>query len=311
MDLSPFTTAMVEEARKQGGASYYYSVVTIEPPRDGELICHIEETGLRPGNAAHDSYSVAKSVASMAAGILFDRGLLRMDDTLGRYLGDYLISGTDRRWGDLTIHQLLRHRTGAATGVDFDLTNAHEWSDPEWLHTLFAAPIRHVPESKFVYSDGNYYILGRIVERLCGMDLESFLQKEVFVPLGFHVNAWSRDINGHTVGGTGLYIRTRDLAKIAWLWQSEGMWGEHRVYSKAWSDCFLHYVKDSVADYGYGITRVAPTIWMAGGMYGQGLCFDTTTHRAVAYHCYDPSGHTRGLGEAFCTYCATTPQASL
>ncbi len=303
MTLSPFTTAMVEEAYRQGGDAYYYSIVTAEPPRDGETVCHLEEVHLRPGNAAHDSYSVAKSVSSIAAGILCDRGLLRMSETLRKYLGDYLVAGTDPRWGDLTIHQLLRHRTGAAVGVDFDLTNAHEWSDPEWLHSLFAAPIVHEPESEFVYSDGNYYILGRIVEMVAGMDLESFLQREVFVPLGFHVNAWSRDVNGHTVGGTGLYIRTRDLAKIAWLWLSEGFWGERRIYSQTWSDEFLHYITDPVANYGYGITRTSENIWMAGGMYGQGLCFDCQTRRAVAFHCYDPLGKTSGLGEAFEKFC--------
>ncbi len=299
MSLSAFTTAMVEEAERQGGGKYYYSVVTVEPPHEGESICHIEKVDLRPGNPAHDSYSVAKSVSSLAAGILCDRGLLRMTDTLGRHLGEYLIPGTDPKWGELTIHSLLRHRTGAREGVDFDLTNAHLWKDPEWLHTLFASPIIHDPESRFVYSDGNYYILGRVVEKLCGMDMEAFLQKEVFVPLGFHVNAWSCDVNGHTVGGTGLYIRTEDLAKLGWLWQARGLWGDRRIYSEAWSDRFLHFEKDAVADYGYGIGHIGPTAWGAGGMYGQGVCFDPTHHRVVAFHAFDPEGHTRGLAGAF------------
>ncbi len=303
MSHSEFTQAMVDEALRQGGDRYYYAVSTVEEPREGEEICHIETVYLRPGNAAHDSYSVAKSVTSMAAGILFDRGLLKMSDTVGRYLGEYLIPGTDSRWGELTVHGLLRHRTGAESGVDFDWTNAHLWPDPEWLHTLFTAPITHEPESKFIYSDGNYYILGRIVEKLCGMDVEALLQREVFVPLGFHVNAWSRDVHGHTVGGTGLYVRTEDLAKIAWLWQCRGLWGNRRVFSEAWASQFLDYEKDGVADYGYGITRTAPGIWMAGGMFGQGLCLDGVTHRAVAFHCYDPEGKTKGLGGAFARYC--------
>ena len=74
--------------------------------------------------------------------------------------------------------------------------------DPEWLRTLLAAPITQTPGEEFVYSDGNYYILGRIVEELLGEDMEKLLLREVFVPLGFHANAWSRDVNGHTVGET-------------------------------------------------------------------------------------------------------------
>ncbi len=303
MTYSAFTNAMVEEAVRQGGDQYYYSVATAELPQNGEEVCHIEVVHLRAGNPAHDSYSVAKSVSSMAAGILCDRGLLSMEDTLGQHLGGYLIPGTDPKWGELTVHQLLRHRTGAEYGVDFDMTNAHLWSDPEWLHTLFSAPIVHEPEAEFIYSDGNYYILGRIVEKLCGMDMEALLQREVFVPLGFHVNAWSRDVAGHTVGGTGLYIRTEDLVKIGWLWQARGMWGERRIFSESWAKTFLDYNTAVAGSYGYGIGELAPGIHGAGGMYGQGVCFDERTHRAVAFHCYDPEGKTRGLAGAFVKYC--------
>ncbi len=303
MNHSAFIVAMMDEVRRQDGEGYYYGVATAEDAAPGEDVCHIESAKFRPGNAAHDSYSVAKSVSSMAAGLLYDRGLLKMTDTIGQHLGEYLIEGTDRRWGDLTIHQLLRHRTGAAYGIDFDDTNAHLWADPEWLHTLFAAPIVSAPEERFVYSDGSYYILGRIVEKLVGEDVESLLQREVFVPLGFHVNAWSRDVNGHTVGGTGLYIRTEDLVKIGWLWLNEGMWGDRRIYSKEWSDIFLGYEADKVANYGYGITRVADGIYMAGGAYGQGVCMDIVTKHAVAWHCFDDAGKTSGLGGAFVRYC--------
>ena len=299
MKQSSFMAAMGDEVRRQGGEGIYYSVVTLEPPQAGDTLYHMEKQDFQPGNPGHDCYSVAKSVSSIAAGILYDRGLLRLTDTLGQHLGEYLTEGTDPRWGELTVHQLMRHRTGARNGVDFDLTNAHQWEDPEWLHTLFAIPIVGSPEERFVYSDGNYYVLGRIVEKLTGMDLERFLQKEVFVPLGFHVNAWSRDVGGHTVGGTGLYLRTEDMAKIGWLWANKGLWGERRIYSDAWSELFVNYEADAVAHYGYGVSRLADGVIAAGGMYGQGVCADLNLRRVVAYHCFDPEGKTAGLN-GFC-----------
>lgn len=299
MDHSQFMTAMRDEVRRQGGEHIYYSVVTMEAPDGGEGLYHMEKADFQPGNPAHDCYSVAKAVSSIAVGILYDRGLLKLTDTLGQYLSSYMIEGTDPKWGDLTLHQLMRHRTGARGGVDFDLTNAHSWRDPEWLHTLFAEPIVAVPEERFVYSDGNYYIVGRIVEEITGMDLESFLQKEVFVPLGFHVNAWSRDVNGHTVGGTGLYLRTEDMAKIGWLWANRGMWGDRRIYSEAWSDIFVNYQADAAANYGYGVSRLADGVIASGGMYGQGICADLNRRRAMAFHAFDPHGKTAGLN-GFC-----------
>ncbi|UKI12316.1 MAG: hypothetical protein L6V84_06160 [Oscillospiraceae bacterium] len=68
--------------------------------------------------------------------------------------------------------------------------------------------------------------------------MEKLLLREVFVPLGFHANAWSRDVNGHTVGGTGLYLRTEDMAKIGWLYLNRGAWGDRRIFSEAWADIF-------------------------------------------------------------------------
>lgn len=303
MSPSPFMTAMIDEVYRQGGEHTYYSVVTLEEPREGESLFHMEKQDFQPGNPGHDCYSVAKAITSIAAGILYDRGLLKPTDTLGQHLSSYIIEGTDPKWGELTVHRLMRHRTGAREGVDFDLTNAHLWEDPEWLHTLFATPIITPPEERFVYSDGNYYILGRLVEELTGMDLELFMQREVFIPLGFHVNAWSRDVNGHTVGGTGLYLRTEDLAKIGWLWLNRGMWGSRRIYSEAWSDMFVNYEADTVANYGYGICRLTDGIIGAGGMYGQGLCVDLQTRRTVAFHCFDPEGKVQGLNGAFLHYC--------
>lgn len=303
MNHTPFMNEMIREVERQNGQGIYYSAVTMEEPLAGDSLYHMEKVDFQPGNPAHDCYSTAKAISSIAVGILYDRGLLKPSDRLGEHLGEYLVRGTDPRWGELTVHQLMRHRTGAREGVDFDLTNAHLWEDPEWLHTLFASPIITPPEERFVYSDGNFYILGRIVEKLTGMDLELFMQKEVFVPLGFHVNAWSRDVNGHTVGGTGLYLRTEDMAKIGWLWANKGMWGDRRIYSEAWSEMFVNFEIDGVANYGYGIGRPMEDMIMAGGMYGQGLCADLRNHRVVAFHAFDPHGKTKGLNGAFIRFC--------
>ena len=299
MNRSPFMSAMCDEVRRQGGEHIYYSVVTMEPPREGEGLYHMEKQDFQPGNPGHDCYSTAKAITSIAVGILYDRGLLKLTDTLGQHLGGYFTESCDPKWKDITIHQIMRHRTGAKNGVDFDLTNAHLWEDPEWLHTLFAIPVVSEPEDRLVYSDGSYYIVGRVVEEITGMDLELFMQREVFVPLGCHVNAWSRDVNGHTVGGTGLYLRTEDLAKIGWLWANRGAWGERRIYSEEWSDIFVNFEIDSVANYGYGISRLAEGVIAGGGMYGQGVCADLNCRRVVAFHCFDPHGKTAGLN-GFC-----------
>lgn len=299
---SAFLDAAVSYVTSRREEPYYYTLVTMEDGDGAAKSPVVSRHTFRPCNPAHDCYSIAKSVSSIAAGILCDRGLLRTDDTLDRFLPEYMTGENEKKWGRLTVDQLMRHRTGAAYGIDFDLTCAFEWPDREWLHTLFAIPIVTEPESSFVYSDANYYILGRIVERLCGKDMESFLLENLFVPLGFHVCAWSRDPLGHTVGGTGLYLRTEDLAKIGWLWLNHGVYGEKRIYSEDWSAAFLTIKEDAVSGYGYGICRVGDGMYGAGGMYNQGLLIDTVSRRVLAWHCFDDGGKTKGMCDWFVSY---------
>ena len=87
MSNSAFMTAMCDEVRRQGGENIYYSVVTMEKPGEGEGLYHMEKVDFQPGNPGHDCYSTAKAITSIAVGILHDRGLLKLDDPLGKYPG--------------------------------------------------------------------------------------------------------------------------------------------------------------------------------------------------------------------------------
>ena len=287
--MKDYLSVLDAEINRQKMADRYYMTAQITNGTNGkngqpDICTH----SYHPGNPAHDSYSVAKSVTAIGFGILCDRGLCKPDDRIGDYLSAYLTDGTDPGWGDLTLENVLRHRTGAAYGTDLDLTNAHLFDDPEWLHTFFAAPLDHAPGREMTYSDGNYYIIGRIMEQLTGEDVEKFMLREVFVPLGFHVNAWSRDIAGHTVCGTGLYMRTSDMAKLAWLLLHHGKWGQKQLLSAEFVERMAPPA-DGFAAYGYGI-GVAGNGLGAGGMYGQGWYFNRELQVALAWHSFNTPG---------------------
>ena len=66
MNHSKFMTAMCDEVRRQGGEHIYYSVVTLEPPAEGEGLYHMEKVDFQPGNPGHDCYSTAKAITCTA-----------------------------------------------------------------------------------------------------------------------------------------------------------------------------------------------------------------------------------------------------
>ena len=50
--MTDFMKAMADEVAAQGGEGCYYTVVTLEPPQEGDTLYHMEKVDFRPGNPA-------------------------------------------------------------------------------------------------------------------------------------------------------------------------------------------------------------------------------------------------------------------
>ena len=48
--MTDFMKAMADEVAAQGGEGCYYTVVTLEPPQEGDTLYHMEKVDFRPGN---------------------------------------------------------------------------------------------------------------------------------------------------------------------------------------------------------------------------------------------------------------------
>ncbi|WP_422926224.1 exo-beta-N-acetylmuramidase NamZ domain-containing protein [Singulisphaera sp. PoT] len=109
--------------------------------------------------------------------ILVDQGRLHLDDTLAKLLPEFDNHGK----GAITLEQLLRHRTGLIADNpigDFKDGPAEAWKKIAELDLLSN------PGEKFLYSDVNFMILGKIVERVSGSPLDEFAAAHIFKPLG-------------------------------------------------------------------------------------------------------------------------------
>ncbi|HYY42583.1 MAG TPA: serine hydrolase domain-containing protein, partial [Pyrinomonadaceae bacterium] len=127
-----------------------------------------------------DCASLTKVVATATSiMILVERGQVRLNDALVRYLPEVKGAGRDA----ITIEQLLTHRTGFAP--DFDLSE--QWTGyDEAIKRLATERLRNPPGARFVYSDINYIALGEVVRRVSGLPLDEFARQHIFGPLGMH-----------------------------------------------------------------------------------------------------------------------------
>lgn len=84
-------------------------------------------------------------------------------------------------WGDVTVRELLDHRSGLSKARTSWFTG--QGSCHEYVPSLLtSAPNSH--RGTWVYSNGNYCLLGMLIEQRTGLPLDQALQQLVFDPIG-------------------------------------------------------------------------------------------------------------------------------
>lgn len=161
-------------------AEDHYGVANVETNRrvDAETIYHWA--------------SNTKPFTGIAIMQLRDRGLLKLDDPVTKYLPELRdVHNKFGSMGEITIRHLMTHSAGfrASTwpwdrGQDWEPFEPTEYSQ---LVAMFPfTEILFKPGSKFSYSNPGIIFLGRIIEKLTGDDYEVYIDKNIFKPLEMH-----------------------------------------------------------------------------------------------------------------------------
>jgi uncharacterized protein YbbC (DUF1343 family)/CubicO group peptidase (beta-lactamase class C family) len=123
-----------------------------------------------------DIASLTKIVAT-TSGImkLVEQGKVRINDPVTAYLPEF--QGGD---SPITIRNLMTHYSGLRPDLDLE----PEWTGYETgIHRALTDKPAGPPETKFVYSDINFVLLGEIIHRVSGMPENEYLKSILFDPL--------------------------------------------------------------------------------------------------------------------------------
>jgi len=107
--------------------------------------------------------SVTKQFTAMAVMELQEKGLLRVEDPVKKFLPDY--PNGDK----ITIRHLLTHTSGIPNFTDFpdNVTTMTLPSAPEKIVERFKdKPLEFAPGEKFKYSNSGYILLGYLTEKI-------------------------------------------------------------------------------------------------------------------------------------------------
>ena len=125
-----------------------------------------------------DLASLTKPVATAtSAMILVERGRMKLADPVARYWPEFASRGKEA----ITVEQLLRHRSGLV--ADNPLGDFADGPAGAWERIADLGLVGG-PGEKFTYSDVNYMVLGKLVERISGKPLDEFAREAIFGSLG-------------------------------------------------------------------------------------------------------------------------------
>lgn len=129
-------------------------------------------------NDIFDLASVTKVVATTTAiMVLYEKDLINLDDKVIKYIPEFDNNGKDI----ITIRNLLLHNSGLKAWIPF---YKYFTTKEEVLNTIYYISLEYTPGTKFIYSDLNAILLGIIVEKVTGKNLNDFCKGNIFGTLG-------------------------------------------------------------------------------------------------------------------------------
>ncbi|MBM7692107.1 CubicO group peptidase (beta-lactamase class C family) [Peribacillus deserti] len=204
-------------------------------------------------NTIFDLASISKIFTSTAFMVLYEKGLIKLDDPVMNYIPEFAQNGKEH----VTVRQLLTHTSGFVSWIPLYSKGS---SREDRMRLVFSQALQNQPGTKYTYSDLNMITLGAIIERISGMRQDEFVKKYITDPLEMKdtmynppaslknriaateyqkvpnrglvwgqvhdENAWSLDgVAGHA----GVFSTASDLAKLAHIFLNEGRYGGKRI----------------------------------------------------------------------------------
>jgi len=133
--------------------------------------------------------SITKTLTGIAIMQLRDRGRLSLDDSVVDYLPSLReVHNPHGPMGAITIRMLLNHTAGFRSPT-WPWAGDKEWHPHEptrWSQLVAMMPYTQIhfePGTKVKYSNPGYIFLGQIIEQVSGSEYETYIDKNIFLPL--------------------------------------------------------------------------------------------------------------------------------
>ncbi len=181
--------------------------------RDGEVLydkafgySNLEQKTPMTNRSIFRIASQTKAIISVACLQLVEKGLIALNDPIELYFSDFknqkVISGSPTNYQliekirPVTIRDLLTHQAGISAADEYPgfafLFKQYNLDKPlngsyatlaEEVTQIAKMPLMHQPGERFSYGLSTN-VIGALIEKISGLRLDQYLQKNIFAPLG-------------------------------------------------------------------------------------------------------------------------------
>ena len=154
--------------------------------------------------------SMTKPVTSLAVMMLVEEGKIGLDDPIERHLAEYAnpqvidvfypierVYSTRPAARSISVRHLLTHSSGLGYPFASLTLSQLQGSGPAAQALPSPPPLLHDPGVQWSYGESTR-VLGRLVEKVSGQDLESFMRARIFAPLGMDETSYSVPVAQHS-----------------------------------------------------------------------------------------------------------------
>lgn len=186
-----------------------------------------------PEDRVNFIFSCTKSIISILFGILLEeRKRINLDDSIIDHLP--VVKMSMDKYRDVTIWNLLSMTSGIEWNeMQKGNIDYNKMVKGDWLEYVLAKPVIAGNIGKFNYCDGNSLLLSAIISNYTGVSAHEYAKEVLFQPLDITKTKW-KEQNGLTMGGTGLHMKAKDLAKIGYMVLNNGIYENKRILSDEW-----------------------------------------------------------------------------
>ena len=211
-------------------------VVGILTPEGRRYVAHglsRKDASAQPGpDTVFEIGSITKVFTSLLLADMVERGELKLDDPVARYLPDGQTVPT-RNGKHITLSDLATHTSGLprdATNLDVSQANPYAaYGAPQLYAFLSTYQLPRDPGERFEYSNVGASLLGHVLTRRAGATYEHLLRTRILTPLGMKDTTitLSTDQRDRLANGHGGALETLPL------WEADALIGAGSIRSTA------------------------------------------------------------------------------